>query len=74
MTRPARVVRNKPREPGEGSVLLGDQGDGLKVAVTERGAVIDGLHEVGEVPKQAPDQPENTNPGAGVGVRVATVP
>ena len=45
----------------------------LNVAVTLRSAVIETLH-VGVVPLQAPLQPPNTEPAAGLAVSAALVP
>ena len=44
----------------------------VKVAVTDRAAVIETIQE--PVPVQAPDQPVNIEPVDGVAVSVSTVP
>jgi hypothetical protein len=45
---------------------------GAKAAVTDRAAVIEMVH-VGDVPEQAPPQPENLDPDRGVAVIVIRV-
>ncbi len=52
-------------------IVLG--GSWLKVAVRSASTVVPGMVQV-PVPEQAPDQPANAEPGAGVAVRLTAVP